>query len=589
MQGPPTTTPAPNSLVSASLYVGDLHPDISESELLEQFGVAGPVASIRVLRDAMTRRSLGYAYVNFHNVADAERALDTINYQPIRGKPIRIMWKHRDPAKRKSGVGNIFIKNLAKEIDSRMLNDTFSQFGNILSCKVATDDTGSSRGFGFVQYETKEAADNAIEKVNGNLIMEKNVVVVPFLPRNERLSEGQPKFTNVFVKNLDESVTQEQLQAKFETFGKITSAVIMKTDDGKSKMFGFVNFETPEAARDAVEKLKGTKAFGEKEIFVARAEKASQRAAELRKLYAQRKQEFLAKFSGTNLYVKNLDDEVNDELLRSQFEPFGTITSAKVEMDGAKSKGFGYVCFQSPDDATRAVTDMNGRMVKTKPIYVALHQPRDVRNAFLQNQNMQRQYQAPNMPRYPQQQMGPMIYPGPPGQRGPNNFFMFPAGMGRGFAPRPGMAMGPGPRFPRGGGRGGARPMGQPMGPRQGGPQAKMLSGARNIREPGMVSGQPMPQQATLQLPVVPGAMSKEQLAKMLVEATPEQQKQLLGERLYALIAPSQGQLTGKITGMLLEGLDNGELLHLIDSPQALDAKIQEALAALRQHVEQGH
>ena len=43
----------------------------------------GPVASIRVCRDAVTRRSLGYAYVNFHNMVDAERALDTLNYTEV--------------------------------------------------------------------------------------------------------------------------------------------------------------------------------------------------------------------------------------------------------------------------------------------------------------------------------------------------------------------------------------------------------------------------------------------------------------------------------------------------------------------------
>ena len=73
----------------------------------------------------MTRRSLGYAYVNFHNVVDAERALDTLNYTAITGKACRIMWKHRDPSMRKSGKGNIFIKNLSPEMTSQALNDTF--------------------------------------------------------------------------------------------------------------------------------------------------------------------------------------------------------------------------------------------------------------------------------------------------------------------------------------------------------------------------------------------------------------------------------------------------------------------------------
>lgn len=60
-------------------------------------------------------------------------------------------------------------------MDNRALHDTFAAFGPILSCVVASDASGQSKGFAFVQFEQEESAKAAIEKVNGMLLAGRQV------------------------------------------------------------------------------------------------------------------------------------------------------------------------------------------------------------------------------------------------------------------------------------------------------------------------------------------------------------------------------------------------------------------------------
>lgn len=72
--------------------------------------------------------------------------------------------------------------------------------------------------------------------------------------------------------------------------------------------------------------------------------------AELKQKYAALKQERASKFHNINLYIKNLDDSVDEDKLREMFAPFGTITSHKIMRDDkGNSRGFGFVCFSTPE------------------------------------------------------------------------------------------------------------------------------------------------------------------------------------------------------------------------------------------------
>ena len=332
-QTPNSAAPTSAQPHSASLYVGELDPAVTEAMLFELFSTIGQVASIRVCRDAITRRSLGYAYVNYNNTSDGEKALEELNYTVIKGRPCRIMWSQRDPALRKTGQGNVFIKNLDAAIDNKALHDTFNQFGNILSCKVAQDEFGNSRGYGFIHFETGDSASRAIQGVNGMLLNDKKVFVGHHIAKRDRQSkfdEMKANFTNLYVKNIASEVADEDFSKLFEKYGPVTSAAITRDpESGKSRGFGFVNYIDHEHAAKAVEELNDQDFHGQK-LYVGRAQKKHEREEELRKQYEAARIEKASKYQGVNLYIKNLTDDVDDDKLRDLFAPFGTISSAKV-------------------------------------------------------------------------------------------------------------------------------------------------------------------------------------------------------------------------------------------------------------------
>ncbi|KAG7267296.1 LOW QUALITY PROTEIN: hypothetical protein CRUP_000294, partial [Coryphaenoides rupestris] len=545
----------------ASLYVGDLHPDVTEAMLYQKFSPAGPITSIRVCRDLITRRSLGYAYINFQQPADGtlhyttafpvdlaiphsvetECALDTMNFEVIKGRPIRIMWSQRDPGLRKSGVGNVFIKNMDESIDNKAL---------------------------FVGH---------------------------FKSRKERETEFGAKamtFTNVYIKNFGEEYTDEKLKELFSkvcttlqsrhryiqmvlgfelmgqlcflTFDPQTLSVrVMKDERGRSRGFGFVNYGNHMDAQKAVEEMNGKDLDG-KVLYVGRAQKRTERQGELKRKFDRIKLDRIQRYQGVNLYVKNLDDTINDERLRKEFSPYGTITSAKVMTDGCQSKGFGFVCFSSPEEATKAVTEMNGRIVATKPLYVALAQHKEERKAILTNN---RSYYDPSVvkaaPRWTAQ------LPRAPGPYSPQ---LVGAAVPRRLSTpiatvRQASTQVPNLKYQK------TTNIGtQTMGGR--GDIAAMSRGGQ-YKYPPVIRN-------TLQVITLP-AMARQQdplTASMLAAAPLMDQKQLLGERLYPLIQATHPSLAGKITGMLLE-IDNSELLHMLESRSRC---VEEAVAVLQAH-----
>ncbi|XVF39006.1 hypothetical protein PTKIN_Ptkin01aG0001200 [Pterospermum kingtungense] len=600
--------------VNVSLYVGDLEENVVEGQLYDLFSQVGTVASVRICRDQNKRSSLGYAYVNYTNYQDAAHAKEIFNFTPINGRPIRIMFSQRDPSLRKTGYANVFIKNLDPAIDNKALYDTFAAFGPVLSCKVATDRNGQSKEFGYVQFENEEAAQSAIKRLNGMLINDKQVYVGKHIRRQERVPVNlSPKFNNVYVKNLSETTSDENLKKAFETYGTITSAVVMKDQNGKSRCFGFVNFQSSDAAAAAVEKLNGTK-IDDNVWYVGRAQRKAEREAELKAKFEQDRISRYEKLQAANLYLKNLDDSIDSEKLKELFSEFGTITSCKIMLDPqGVSKGSGFVAFSTPEEASKALNGMNGTMIGKKPLYVAVAQRKEERKARLQSYFAQLGTHGAMSPLasgihgfHPAaHRLGPqqLYY----GQGGPGLIHPQPAGYGFQQQILTGIRPGVTQNYimPYNLQRQGQP--GQRMGVRRAGnsqqiQQQQMLhrntnQGLRymgNVRD--VVDPSTVPQ--SMVGPIMPLPFEVSRMPVNHIEVQRSNNPVPISTLISALASASpkernealqrfEPEHANKVTGMLLE-MDQTEVLHLIESPDALKEKVAEAMAVLEDYVASG-
>uniref|UniRef100_A0A0N4ZXL1 Splicing factor 3B subunit 4 n=1 Tax=Parastrongyloides trichosuri TaxID=131310 RepID=A0A0N4ZXL1_PARTI len=162
----------------ATIYVGGLDEKVNEAILWELFVQAGPVVSANMPKDRVTNNHQGFGFVEFLSEEDADYAIKIMNMIKLYGKPIKV--NKASQSEKSMDIGaNLFVGNLDTSIDEKLLYDTFSAFGGILQVpKIMRDvETGNSKGFAFISYDSFEAADLAIESMNGQHLANRQIQV----------------------------------------------------------------------------------------------------------------------------------------------------------------------------------------------------------------------------------------------------------------------------------------------------------------------------------------------------------------------------------------------------------------------------
>ena len=212
------------------LFISGLDKSVNENMLYQLFNDYS-ISYIKIAKDHQTRESFGYAFVGFKNHTKAEEAINKLNYSKLAKKTLRISWYNREPNNyRNHPEYNIFVKKIPKEVTHQDFHEHFKKYGTIISAKLAEDDEGESMGYGFVLYDSADAAKSAIDECNGKEWKGKKIFVAQFVKNRPK---KPVRYNNIYVRNIPKTWSEDDIKKYFEKYGKISSMIVRTPDASK--------------------------------------------------------------------------------------------------------------------------------------------------------------------------------------------------------------------------------------------------------------------------------------------------------------------------------------------------------------------
>ncbi|ESW07408.1 hypothetical protein PHAVU_010G127300 [Phaseolus vulgaris] len=261
-----------------SVYVGNIHTQVTEPLLQEVFAGTGPVEGCKLIR----KEKSSYGFIHYFDRRSAALAILSLNGRHLFGQPIKVNWAYASGQREDtSGHYNIFVGDLSPEVTDATLFACFSVYSSCSDARVMWDQkTGRSRGFGFVSFRSQQDAQGAINDLTGKWLGSrqircnwatkgaggieekqnsdaKSVVELTNASSedgkdisNSDAPENNPQYTTVYVGNLASEVTQLDLHRHFHSLGAgVIEEVRVQCDKG----FGFVRYSTHAEAALAIQ------------------------------------------------------------------------------------------------------------------------------------------------------------------------------------------------------------------------------------------------------------------------------------------------------------------------------------------------
>lgn len=271
----------------ANLIIKNIPKDATSKDIYEIFKPFGNIISCK--SDVDTGKEFkGCAFVQFADVKSADKAVESLKNYKIGDNILEISKfdvsfrekRQQEEEKRPVQFTNVYMKNFPSSMSEKKLREILEEYGPINSFYFPVDSDSKSKGTAFANFENPEHAANAIENLHQKLVFTPEEypedIVSPitfYIQKAEKKAERVEQIkkqlesmsmreshgkTNLYVSNIPETFSKEEITELFSKFGKITSIKLQKTSSDSDKQYGYVCFSTPEEAAVAYEKIDGS-------------------------------------------------------------------------------------------------------------------------------------------------------------------------------------------------------------------------------------------------------------------------------------------------------------------------------------------
>jgi polyadenylate-binding protein len=365
--------------VEPLLYVSNLAPNVTEADLARTLEHCAPMRPT-IHRDGISPTLTGT--IEFKTIDKAEKALATLQNRPLLppAPPCVLMLSAFPPTSPPMPIPQPMaiprlVKHLPENITDSELYDLFRPFGVLAAVH---NQIGLGRGIGLVEYWHEDDAKRAQEAMHCAEVGEQNISVQIYQPR--RASGGVPSgdFNMAAPVFIPSGVMANMASNPYGAIGH-GMPPHSPSHHAHSLSSGSIgpmaNYSPPRPPMHY-----GPAARSPSHPFVHGPGQQVQ--------YAPISGPGSGSQSGLidpcNLFCKNLDPSIDSNELFTHFRPFGQIVSARVmRTETGQSRGFGFVSFQTPDQAQNALRQMNGVVLGSKAIIVRLHEPKQLRQEKL--------------------------------------------------------------------------------------------------------------------------------------------------------------------------------------------------------------